>query len=82
MPKQQTFKDRGIERMSMSPDGKLDELLLTGDVHIERTGNQDSDQVWFLRIGGIAFLCDNLNITEIDEEFGPVPPVVEKHSLP
>lgn len=68
-----SFKERGIERMVYDEtDEKLDELVMTGDIHIERTGTHN--QCWMIRVGGVMMMCNNLRVESVSKERGDVPP--------
>lgn len=69
-----SFADKNIERIVYKSDGSLDEIVLTGDVHIEWL----HDDVWMVQIGGVHLRCKDLKINWVDDEVGKVPEKLSK----
>lgn len=73
----ESFEDREIERITYRENGKLDEIVLTGDVHIEYL----QENTWMLRVGGVHLKCKDVIIDWINDDQGKVPEEQEKAEL-
>lgn len=68
------FEEKDIERITYRENGDVDEVVLTGDIHIEYL----QGDTYMVHAGGVAMKCQNLVIDWIDEDMGKVPERKEK----